>query len=54
MVFVPKKDGSVRLYVYYRRLNEATVTDTYKLPRMEDWIDSLGYPKVFTTIDANC
>lgn len=53
VVLVPKKEGSVRFCVDYR-LNAATVPDMYSLPRMDDWLDSLGYAKVFTILDSNC
>lgn len=54
MVLVPNKYGSVRFCVDFRRLNAATVPDTYTLPRTDDFLDSLGDAKVLTTLDANC
>ena len=36
ILFVPKKDGSVRLYVDYRKLNDITVKDVYLLPRIDE------------------
>lgn len=53
VVFAPKKDGKLRFCVDYRRLNLATVADTYPLPRLHDFIDSLGNASVFYTLDAN-
>jgi len=38
--------------VDFRRLNAATIPDTYPLPRMDDCIDSLSTAKVFTLLDA--
>lgn len=32
VVFLPKKDSSLQFFVDYRRMNEATVADTYPLP----------------------
>jgi len=30
-----------------------TKKDSYPIPRMEDCIDSLGYARVFSTLDCN-
>ena len=53
VVLAPKKDGTLRFCVDYRRLNAVTIPDTYPLPRMDDCIDSLGDATIFTTLDAN-
>jgi hypothetical protein len=41
ILFVKKKDGSMRLYVDYRALNEVTVNNKYLLPRIDDLFDQL-------------
>jgi hypothetical protein len=41
MIFVPKKDGTQRLCVAYRALNEVTVTNKCLLPRIDDLFDQL-------------
>jgi hypothetical protein len=41
MIFVPKKDGTHRLCVNYRALNEVTVKNKYPLPRIDDLFDQL-------------
>jgi hypothetical protein len=41
MIFVPKKDGTQRLFVDYRALNEVTIKNKYPLPRIDDLFDQL-------------
>lgn len=52
MLFARKKDGKLRFFVDYRKLNELTIKDSYLLPRMDECIDSLCEAKVFKTLDA--
>jgi hypothetical protein len=51
VIFVPKKDGTQRLYVDYRALNEVTVKNKYPLPRIDDLFDQLRGAYVFSKID---
>ena len=51
VLFVPKKDGGVRMCVDYRALNRVTVHNRYPLPRIEDLLDRLQGAKLFTKID---
>ena len=51
LVFVRKKDGSVRCCMDNRRLNAVTVKDAYPLPRTEDCIDALSGATLFSTMD---
>ena len=53
IVFAPKKDGSLRFCIDYRKLNEVTLLDSYPIPRMDECIDSLGDAQYFSTLDAN-
>lgn len=50
---IPKKDKTPRFCTDYRRLNLITKKDSYPLPRMDEYIDSLGDAKVLTTIYCN-
>ena len=41
VLFVKKKDGSMRLCVDYRELNKATIKNRYPLPQIDDLFDQL-------------
>ncbi len=51
VLFVRKKDGSLRLCIDYRELNKVTVKNKYPLPRIDDLFDQLQRATVFSTID---
>jgi hypothetical protein len=51
ILFVKEKDGSMRLCVDYRALNEVTVKNKYPLPRIDDLFDQLKGAKYFSKID---
>lgn len=51
MLFVKKKDGTARLCVDYRALNDVTVKNKYLLPRIDDLFDQLSGATVFSKID---
>ncbi|XP_015440400.1 PREDICTED: uncharacterized protein LOC107195130 [Dufourea novaeangliae] len=51
IVLVRKKDGSLRLYVDYRKLNKLTVKDNFPTPGIDDNIDELRNKKYFTKLD---
>ena len=51
VLFVKKKDGSLRLCIDYRKLNQVTVKNKYPLPRIDDLFDQLKNAKVFSKID---
>ncbi|CAL2257385.1 unnamed protein product [Prunus armeniaca] len=51
MLFVKKKDGTMRLCIDYRQLNKVTVRNKYPLPRIDDLFDQLKGAKVFSKID---
>jgi hypothetical protein len=51
VLFVEKKDGTKRMCVDYRSLNEVTIKNKYPLPRIEDLFDKLRGASVFSKID---
>jgi len=51
VLFVHKKDGTLRMCVDYRALNKAMVKNRYPLPRIDDLFDHLSGAKVFSRID---
>jgi hypothetical protein len=51
VIFVPKKDGTQRMCVDYRSLNEVTIKNKYPLPRIDDLFNQLKGVCVFLKID---
>jgi hypothetical protein len=51
VLFMEKKDGTKRMCIDYRSLNEVTVKNKYPLPRIEDLFDQLRGASVFSKID---
>ena len=51
ILFVKKKDGSLRLCVDYRGINKITIKNRYPLPLISELLDRLRTAKVFSKID---
>jgi hypothetical protein len=51
VLFVQKKDGSQRMCIDYRSLNDVTIKNKYHLPRIEDLFDQMSGARVFSKID---
>jgi len=51
VLFIKKKDGSLRLCVDFRGLNKITKKDRYPLPLISDLLDSPSCAKIYSKID---
>ncbi|KAJ3700836.1 hypothetical protein LUZ61_004541 [Rhynchospora tenuis] len=51
VLFVRKKDGTLRLCIDYRDLNKVTIKNKYPLPRIDDLFDQLQGSSVYSKID---
>ena len=51
VLFVKKKDGTLRLCIDYRQLNKVTIKNKYPLPRIDDLFDQLQGAQCFSKID---
>ncbi|GJT89758.1 putative reverse transcriptase domain-containing protein [Tanacetum coccineum] len=51
ILFVKKKDGSMRMCIDYHELNKVTVKNVYPLPRIDDLFDQLQGARWFSKFD---
>ena len=51
ILLVRKKDGTIRICVDYRGLNDITLKNTFLIPRIDDLHDQLGNAHYFTKLD---
>ena len=51
VLFVQKKDESMRLCIDYKGLNKRTIKNKYPLPRIEDLFNQLREAMIFSKID---
>ncbi len=51
VLFVHKKDRTLRMCVDYRAFNKVTMKNQYPLPRIDDLFDRLPGAKIFSRID---
>ena len=51
ILFVKKKDGTLRMVIDYRSLNKITIKNRYPLPRIDDLFDRLHGSKYFSSLD---
>jgi len=51
VLFVKKKDGTLRLCINFRQLNKATIKNKYPLPQIDDLFDHLRGARILSKID---
>ena len=51
MLFVNKKDVTLRMFIVYRQLNKVTIKNKYPLPRIDDLFNQLQGSSFFSKID---
>ena len=51
VLFMKKKDGSLRLCIDYRQLNRVTIRNQYPLPRIDELFDQLQGSRVYSKLD---
>lgn len=53
MVLIGKKDGSWRLCVDYRQLNQHTIKNKFPIPVLEELMDELHGSRIFNKVDLS-
>jgi hypothetical protein len=51
VLFVQKKDGSLRMCIDYRQLNKLTIRDRFPLPHIQDLLDQVSQSTIFSSLD---
>ena len=51
ILFLKKKDGTLRLCIDFKQLNKVTIKNKYHFPRIDDLFDQLKDAKIFSKID---
>ena len=51
IVMVSKKDGTYRMCIDFRQLNEMTIKDAYPLPRIDETVESMGSARYYSSLD---
>jgi hypothetical protein len=53
VLFVMKKDGSMKMCIHYWKLNKVTIKNRYPLPRIDKLLDQLQGARVFSKVDLH-
>ena len=51
ILFIPKKNGKLRMCIDYRRLNNVTIKNRYPLPLMDTLREQVSKAMVFSKLD---
>lgn len=51
VVLVDKPDGTLRMCIDFRQVNNVTTGDAHPLPKIDELLDQLGKTRVFSTLD---
>jgi hypothetical protein len=51
VLFMKIKDGTLRLCINYRQLNQMTIKNKYPFPKINDLFDQVGGAKIFSKLD---
>ena len=50
-LFVKNKDGTLRLFIYYRQINKMNIKNKYHFPRIDEFFDQLRGATIFSKIE---
>lgn len=50
-MMVPKPDGSLRVCLNFRKVNEVSQFDAYPMPQIQELLEKIGGARYLTTLD---